>query len=280
MEQKVGLEDGLAQRDQDRSGPTQPPSLTYTDQRYSADWADRKHHGKRLVCEFIGTFGFVFSLSGGAGAFHAFAKPPLSTGITVTLLTMVASMWLVIAIYAFGDISAHFNPSMTFAFALRGDITWRRTLLYWLFQCAGAAAGSFLARAFFGPSSGLASVHPQPGKNWQAVGFEVLLTASFVLMVLVMARGPKLNGPFTPLAVAAYVLSFATFGGLYEGAAFNPARAFGPALAIGHLGDLWIYILGAAGGATIAVGIDRYLRGPLHKPDQAAGAAPSAKPSQ
>ncbi len=249
------------------------PSGTYTDQRYSADWADVHHRGQRLLCEFLGTFGFVFSLSGGAGAFHAYAKPPLSTGITVALLTMVAAMWLVIAIYAFGDISAHFNPSMTFAFALRGDISWRRTLSYWVSQCAGAATASLLARAFFGPSSGLASVHPQPGKNWQAVGFEVLLTASFVLLVLVMARGPKLNGPFTPLAVAAYVLSFGTVGGLYEGAAFNPARAFGPALALGRLGDLWIYVLGAAVGATVAVGIDRYLRGPLHKAEAEAAAA-------
>lgn len=260
----------MAQDVQNRPELTHAPSLTYTDQRYSADWSDGHHHGQRLLCEFIGTFGFVFSLSGGAGAFYAYAKPPLSSGITVALLTMVAAMWLVIAIYAFGDISAHFNPSMTFAFALRGDISWRRTLLYWVSQCAGASAASLLARAFFGPSSGLGSVHPQPGKNWQAVGFEVLLTGSFVLLVLVMARGPKLNGPFTPLAVAAYVLSFGTFGGLYEGAAFNPARAFGPALALGRLGDLWIYVLGAALGASIAVGIDRYLRGPLRKANAAA----------
>ena len=183
----------MIQSIQDRSGPAHAPSLTYTDQRYGADWADGHRHGQRLLCEFIGTFGFVFSLSGGAGAFHAYAKPPLSSGITVALLTMVAAMWLVIAIYAFGDISAHFNPSMTFAFALRGDISWRRTLLYWISQCSGAATASFLARAFFGPSSGLASVHPQPGKNWQAVAFEVLLTGAFILLVLVMARGPKLN---------------------------------------------------------------------------------------
>lgn len=271
----------MAQSVQDRSGPIPAPSLTYNDQRYSADWADGHHRGQRLLCEFIGTFGFVFSLSGGAGAFHAYAKPALSGGITVALLTMVAAMWLVIAIYAFGDISAHFNPSMTFAFALRGDITWTRTVSYWVSQCAGASAASLLARAFFGPSSGLASVHPQPGKEWQAVGFEVLLTASFVLLVLVMARGPKLNGPFTPLAVAAYVLSFGTFGGLYEGAAFNPARAFGPALALGRLGDLWIYVLGAAVGAAIAVCIDRYLRGPLHAVDAAgAQASPATKLSR
>ena len=237
---------------------------------YRADWSDSRHHFRRLASEFVGTFGFVFALSGGAAIFHAFAKPPLSSGVTVALLTAVAAMWLVIAIYALGDLSAHFNPAMTFAFALRGDMSWPRTLLYWLFQCAGAGAASLLARAFFGANSGLASVHPQPGKIWQAVGFEVLLTACFVLMVLAMARGPKLNGPFTPLAVAAYVLSFGTMGGLYEGAAFNPARAFGPDLAIGDLSDLWIYVLGAAIGAALAVALDHYFRGSANLAEAAA----------
>ena len=76
-----------------------------------------------------------------------------------------------------------------------------------------------------------------------------------------MARGPKLNGPFTPLAVAAYVLSFGTVGGLYEGAAFNPARAFGPDLALGRFDDLWVYVLGATVGAAAAVALDHYLKG-------------------
>ncbi len=244
-----------------------PRSYRYA---YRADWSGQPHHFRRLASEFVGTFGFVFSLSGGAAIFHAYAKPPLSTGVTVALLTMVAAMWLIIAIYAFGDISAHFNPAMSFAFALRGDMSWPRCFLYWISQCSGAGCASLLARAFFGGSSGLASVHPQPGQPWQAVGFEVLLTASFVLLVLAMARGPKLNGPFTPLAVAAYVLSFGTVGGLYEGAAFNPARAFGPDLAIGRFGDLWIYVLGAAIGSALAVVMDRFFRGAVHVADSPA----------
>ena len=249
---------------------------------YRAEWTDGRHHFRRLACEFVGTFGFVFSLSGGAAIFHAYAKPPLSTGITVVILTMVAAMWLVIAIYAFGDISAHFNPAMSFAFALRGDMRWSHAFFYWISQCAGGAAASLLARAYFGASSGLASVHPQPGQPWHAVGFEVLLTACFVLLVLAMARGPKLNGPFTPLAVGAYVLSFGTVGGLYEGAAFNPARAFGPDLAIGRLGDLWIYVLGAGIGSALAVAMDRYFRGPLHvaEPSADRSECTTTQPSQ
>lgn len=111
-----------------------------------------------------------------------------------------------IAIYALGDLSAHFNPAMTFAYALRGDMSWRRAACYWLVQCAGATTAALTARAFFGGASGLASIRPPPGGEVASVFFEALLAGCFVLLVLGITRGPKLNGPFTPLAVAAYVL--------------------------------------------------------------------------
>ena len=236
---------------------------------YRADWLDKRHHFRRFASEFIGTFGFVFSLSGGAAILHSYATPSLSNAATVALLTFVAATWLIIAIYALGDLSAHFNPAMTFAFALRGDMSWKRAGLYCIVQCFGAACASGLARLFFGVQSGLAAVHAPADKSIPAFFFEVLLTGSFVLLVLAMCRGPKLNGPFTPLAVAAYVMSFGTMGGLFEGAAFNPARAFGPALVAGRMNDLWIYFAGSACGVLVAVPIDRYLRGKANSSEAA-----------
>lgn len=226
-----------------------------------ADWLDKRHHYRRFASEFLGTFGFVFALSGGAAILHSYANPAVSNALTVALLTLMAATWLVVAIYALGDLSAHFNPAMTFAFALRGDMSWKRASLYVVVQCCAAACASGLARLFFGASSGLAAVHSPTGKALPAFFFEVLLTGCFVLLVLALCKGPKLNGPFTPLAVAAYVMSFGTMGGLFEGAAFNPARAFGPDLATGQMNDLWVYVAGAACGVLVAVPIDRFLRG-------------------
>lgn len=228
---------------------------------YAADWSDSRHHYRRLASEFIGTYGFVFALAGGAGVLHAYARPTPSNTTTVTLLTLVAAMWLVIAIYALGDLSAHFNPAMTFAYALRGDMSWPRAFCYWLVQCGGATAAALSARAFFGTASGLASITPPPGGQIASIFFEALLTGCFVLLVLGITRGPKLNGPFTPLAVGAYVLSFGTMGGLYEGAAFNPARAVGPDVALGRFDSLWVYLVGDIAGAALAVLVDSYLRG-------------------
>jgi glycerol uptake facilitator-like aquaporin len=42
---------------------------------------------------------------------------------------------------------------------------------------------------------------PKPGQSWQAAGFEAIITFGLVLMILNLANGPKLNGPFVPLAV-------------------------------------------------------------------------------
>ena len=57
---------------------------------------------------------------------------------------------------------------------------------------------------------------PQPGQSWQAAAFEMIITFGLILMILNMANGPKLNGPFVPLAVGAYILAWGTMGGPYE----------------------------------------------------------------
>jgi glycerol uptake facilitator-like aquaporin len=180
----------------------------------------------------------------------------------VLVLSLVSALWLVVAVYFLGDISAHFNPATTLAFALRRDMGWVMAAAYWVVQFAAAACGSLLARAFFGPEGNLAATMPQPGQSWQAAGFEAIITFGLVLMILNMANGPKLNGPFVPLAVGAYILAWGTMGGPYEGASVNPARSFGPDLAIGDLSTWWVYLVGPVAGAVLAVGVAYVLRGP------------------
>ncbi len=229
--------------------------------KFSADWGSKQTRSRRLLAEFIGMFGLTFVLSGGAATLSTWGGgiPPFAN---VVILSLISALWLTAAIYFLGDISAHFNPAMTLAFALRGDMGWVMAGVYWIVQFAGAAAGSLVARAFFGTAGNLAATRPQPDFAWQAAGFEAILTCGLVLMVLGIANGPKLNGQFVPLAVGAYILAFGTMGGLYEGAAMNPARAFGPDLALGDLSTWWVYLVGPCAGAIVAVGVARLLRGP------------------
>jgi hypothetical protein len=134
--------------------------------------------------------------------------------------------------------------------------------LTWVVQFGAAACGSLLARGFFGTKGNLAATMPPLGQSWQAAGFEAILTFGLVLMILSLANGPKLNGPFIPLAVGAYIMAWGTMGGPFDGASMNPARSFGPDLAVGDLSTWWVYLIGPAAGAVVAVGAAYVLRGP------------------
>jgi glycerol uptake facilitator-like aquaporin len=231
-------------------------------QRGWADWANPDHRLRRLLAEFIGVAGLTFILSGGAAILVRYGGHPLQPWQTVLVLSAVSALWLVVAVFFLGDISAHFNPATTLAFALRGDMGWVMAGVYWVVQFGAAACGSLLARAFFGVQGKLAATTPPPGLSWQAAGFEAIITFGLVLMVLNLANGPKLNGPFVPLAVGAYIMAWGTMGGPFEGASMNPARSFGPDLARGDLSTWWVYLVGPVVGAVIAVGVAQVLRGP------------------
>ena len=227
-----------------------------------ADWTNPDHRLRRLLSEFIGMAGLTFILSGGAAILVRYGGRALQPWQTVLVLSLVSALWLVVAVYFLGDISAHFNPATTLAFALRRDMGWIMACVYWVVQFGAAICGSLLARAFFGPAGHLAATMPKPGLPWQAAAFEAVITFGLILMILNLANGPKLNGPFVPLAVGAYILAWGTMGGPYEGASMNPARSFGPDVAIGDLSTWWVYLIGPVAGAVIAVGVAYVLRGP------------------
>jgi aquaporin Z len=230
--------------------------------RYFADWRKPEHRLRRLLAEFIGMAGLTFVLSGGAAVLALYGGGEVKAWHAAFVLSTVSALWLVAAVYFLGDISAHFNPAMTLAFALRRDMGWPMAGVYFMVQLLAAAAGSLLARALFGVAGNLAATVPQPDQLWQAVLFEAVITFGLVLLVLAMANGPKLNGPFIPVAVGAYIMAWGTMGGPFEGASMNPARSFGPDLARGDLTTWWIYVIGPVAGSIVAVVVARVLRGP------------------
>jgi glycerol uptake facilitator-like aquaporin len=239
-------------------------------QRAFADWTNPDHRLRRLLAEFIGMSGLTFILSGGAAILARYGGHGLQPWQVVLVLSAVSALWLVVAVFFLGDISAHFNPAMTLAFALRRDMGWAMAGVYWVVQFAAATCGSLLARGFFGPAGNLAATMPARGQSWQAAGFEVIITFGLVLMVLNMANGPKLNGPFVPLAVGAYIMAWGTMGGPFDGASMNPARSFGPDVALGNLSTWWVYLIGPTAGAVIAVGTAHVLRGPARAAEASA----------
>lgn len=226
-----------------------------------ADWTNPDHRLRRLLAEFIGMSGLTFVLSAGAAILARYGGQGLQPWQVALVLSLVSGLWLLVAVYFLGDISAHFNPAMTLGFVLRRDMDLAMAAAYWITQFAAGICGSLLARGFFGPVGNLAATRPQPGLSWQAAAFEAIITFGLVMMVLCLANGPKLNGPFVPLAVGAYIVAWGTMGGPYEGASMNPARSLGPDVALGDLSTWWVYLLGPVVGAVVAVGVTLILRG-------------------
>ena len=170
---------------------------------------------KKLLVEFIGTFFLILTVglsvfSSGSGVIPAIA-------IGFVLMVMV---------YAGGHVSgAHYNPAVSLAAAIRGALSWKDLLPYWVAQLLGGALAAYIA-------SLLVVVTPAEAQVKFCIpvliAAEVLFTFALCYVVLHTATDKDTEGnSFYGLAIGATVTvgAFATAGLCFG--AFNPAVALG-----------------------------------------------------
>jgi aquaporin Z len=204
---------------------------------------------RRLSAEVLGTFALVFVAAGGdtmgavsAGAVSDAAKA-VAPGLTVGAL-----------IYAISDASgAHFNPVVSLAFTLKRLFPGRWLPVYWAAQVTGALLAALLLRMLFGGAAAAGVNRPHLVDATVAVAIEATLTWLLVTVILGTADRARIVGPNAAIAVGATIAACGLIALPIEGASMNPARSIGPAVVNGELGDLWIYVVGPAIGATLAV---------------------------
>ncbi|TMB83091.1 MAG: aquaporin [Chloroflexi bacterium] len=212
-----------------------------------------------LVAEAVGTFLFFF-IGAGAVVVTTVAGPGGPGLVGVALAHGLALAVLVSALAAVG--SGHFNPAVSFALWVAGRMTAARVGMFVVAQLAGAVVAGLALRALFSPAAwgptkigtpALGSgVGPAAG-----IAIEAVLTLLLVLVVFgtaVDSRAPQLGGLAIGLAVAADIL----MGGPLTGAAMNPARWFGPAVASGALDNWYVWWIGPLAGAAVAGLLYRY----------------------
>jgi len=203
---------------------------------------------KRLLAEFLGTFGLVFAGTGAIIINDASNGAITHAGIALTFGLIVLAM-----IYAFGDVSgAHLNPAVTAAFALARRFPWSEVPGYVIAQLGGAFAASGFWRALFPANDKLGATLPV-GPAWQSFVLEVVLTFLLMLVILSVSTGAKEKGITAGIAVGAVIALEAMFAGPISGASMNPARSIGPAVVGGHLEYWWVYLAGPVLGAWLAV---------------------------
>jgi aquaporin Z len=69
-------------------------------------------------------------------------------------------------------------------------------------------------------------------------------------------------GVFGALGVGGYIILAGLWSSPISGASMNPARSFGPDMALLDFTNYWAYVVGPLAGALIAVGFAYILRGP------------------
>ena len=171
---------------------------------------------------------------------------------------------VMVAIYFMGAVSgAHINPSVTLAFALRGNFPWRRVPGYLAAQFAGAILAALLVRALFGIVAGLGATRPEHGVTAaQALVLEIVLTVGLVNAIHGTASGARNIGTNAGIAVGGYVALAGLWASTFTGASMNPARTFAPDLVRGDFATTWIYFVASLIGAAIGVGFEWMLKGP------------------
>ncbi|HEV8468068.1 MAG TPA: aquaporin [Candidatus Limnocylindria bacterium] len=226
-------------------------------------------HTRALVAEAAGTFMFFFI---GAGAIIA--------GGDLVAVALAHGLALSVAISSFGALSGgHFNPAVTFGLAIAGKHPWSRVSTYMTAQAVGALAAGFALRyAFDFDPTGLNRTHvgtPTLGggvTDLAGIVVEAALTLFLLWAVFgtaVSPRAPRIAGFGIGLMVAADILA----GGPITGAAMNPARWLGPAVAAGYYTSWYVYIVGPLLGAAVAGLSYRYVFAP---PEDRAPATPVA----
>jgi aquaporin Z len=214
---------------------------------------------RRIFSELFGTFLLVLA-GAGADVVGALGAGPISRAAAVT-----APGLMVLAIILFmGAVSgAHLNPAVSLAFAMRGDFPWRRVPGYVLAQLVGATVACLFLWALFGKVGELGATEPGAGiADWQALLTELVLTVGLVSTILGTASQAQNVGPLSAVAVGGYIILAGLWSSPVSGASMNPARSFGPDLALGDFSHLWVYWAGPIAGATLAVGFAWILRGP------------------
>ena len=177
-------------------------------------------------------------------------------GVAITFGLVIA-----FGIYSVGHISgAHFNPSVTFAFALSRHFPWSRAVTYWGAQLSGAIAAAAVLRGSLGNIANVGATLPS-GSQGQSFLWELIMTFFLMFVIMAVATDTRAVGEAAAIAVGGTVLLDAMFGGPISGASMNPARSIGPALVSGNLHALWLYILAPVCGASLAALAYQFVRG-------------------
>jgi glycerol uptake facilitator-like aquaporin len=175
---------------------------------------------RQLLAEYLGTALIVATVLG-AGHMVTSLNAPVALGLLMIAICVGAVLFGSIA--ALSPVSgAHFNPLVSLAFALRGEMEAKRFIGYTVAQLLGAVSGSALANLMFEKAPFTLSTVDRVGTG-VFIG-EVLATFGLVLLILMLVDK---SAHLIPAVVALWIVA---------GHIFTSSTSFAnPAVSLGRM---------------------------------------------
>lgn len=215
---------------------------------------------QKLAAEFIGTFAVVF-IAAGAICADQYLRAASVSGSSTLGSALAYGFAVGAMVSAFAHVSgAHLNPAITVGCWVTRRLDTIATIAYVIAQLLGAAAGAFILSAILPESAWRPVSLGAPDLSadltrLRGMGLEAALTFVVVMVALatvVDAQAALRASSGIPLGLAVAAGYFV--GAPFTGAAMNPARAFGPALALTphHWQNHGVYWIGPLFGGVLA----------------------------
>jgi MIP family channel proteins len=215
---------------------------------------------QKLAAEFIGTFAVVFIAAGSICA-DQYLRAEGDPGAGPLGLALAYGLAVGAMVSAFGHISgAHLNPAVTIGCWVTKRMGTIQSISYGVAQLLGATAGAYTLTAIL-PESAWRPVSlgaPDLASDFTRMhGMALEATLTFAVVIVAFATVIDTRGAFrhaAGLPIGLAVTIGHLVGAPFTGAAMNPARAFGPALALTphHWQNHGVYWIGPLFGGVLA----------------------------
>ena len=208
---------------------------------------------RRLFAEWFGTMMLVATVVGSG----IMAEQLAGGNVAIALLgnTIATGAILVVLITILGPLSgAHFNPAVSFAFALRREITPQIAALYAIWQIIGGLCGTVLAHLMFEQTVWQTSAHMRSGMAQYGSEF----VATFGLLAVIFG-GICYRQTAVPWLVGLYITAayWFTASTSFANPAVTIARSFTDSFSGIFPGDMPFFIIAqmlAAAAASLVCG--------------------------
>jgi glycerol uptake facilitator-like aquaporin len=210
---------------------------------------------RRLAAEAIGTAFLLAAIVGSGIAAETLSGGNMALALLCNAIATGAALAVLILI--FGPVSgAHFNPAVSVAFGIRGEVTWSVVILFIIAQIAGAIVGVIAAHAMFDLT--LLQLSPRV-RTGAGQGFaEAIATFGLLLTIIGTSRH---RPEATAWAVGLYITAAYWFTASTSFA--NPAVTIGRILTDTFSGirpaDAPAFIVAQFAGMALAVVAARFL---------------------